>query len=81
MSDTGETQITSGSIDRFPVSARLLVVSFVLLVAVIGVAIWGERQASPSMPRWLSAPSSAGLKPFGCCPLCKIQKLVSTATF
>lgn len=46
MSDTGETQITSGSTDRFPVSARLLVVSFVLLVAVIGVAIWGERQAS-----------------------------------
>ena len=46
MSDTGETQITSGSTDRFPVSARLLVVSFVLLVAVIGVAGWGERQAS-----------------------------------
>lgn len=45
MPDAGETQITSGRDDRLPVSARLLVVSFVLLVAVIGVANRGERQA------------------------------------
>ena len=32
--------------DRFPASARLMVVSFVLLSLVIGAALWGERQAS-----------------------------------
>ena len=46
MAESGETKRTSGPAEKLPVSARLLVVSFVLLVAVIGVASWGERQAS-----------------------------------
>ncbi len=37
---------TSARADRLPVSARLLVASFILLAAVIGVAGWGEREAS-----------------------------------
>ncbi len=32
--------------ERLPVNARLMVVSFVILVMVIGAAIWGEFQAS-----------------------------------
>ncbi|MCC6914046.1 MAG: CHASE3 domain-containing protein [Rhodospirillaceae bacterium] len=32
--------------DRLPASARLMLVSFILLVLVIGAALWGERQAS-----------------------------------
>ena len=45
MRTTLPTPETSPRAGRLPISARLLVVSFILLVAVIGVAAWGERQA------------------------------------
>jgi signal transduction histidine kinase/DNA-binding response OmpR family regulator len=46
MEDLSETPGTSEHADRLPASARLILVSFILLALVIGAALWGERQAS-----------------------------------
>ncbi|MGE4064228.1 MAG: CHASE3 domain-containing protein [Rhodospirillaceae bacterium] len=46
MNQLPETRENAVGVDRLPVNARLLVVSFILLVLVIGAAVWGEIQAS-----------------------------------
>lgn len=46
MDGPSDTHKGSPDGDRLPFSARLLVVSFALLVSVVGAAIWGEEEAN-----------------------------------
>jgi len=46
MSEQLETLETPARANRLPINVRLLGISFALLVMVIAVALWGERQAS-----------------------------------